>query len=204
MGGTMRFLGAALAVTLCALVAAGLVFGQESARKPECGGKLGFVNLANAIAETSDAKQAFSKMSARLAPRYAELSNMNKQIDETRKLLETGGGLSHREEQRKAQLDGEHLIRLLDLKNKAFEEDERAAKAEIDSRIRIRMTDMLVRYSEENGFTMMFDSSAANSPVIFGKSEIDLTELIVKLYDSAYPTKGAPAEARPAAPSEKP
>ncbi|HEY2820934.1 MAG TPA: OmpH family outer membrane protein [Candidatus Acidoferrum sp.] len=200
----MRSLSAFLGVSLCAFVAAGLVFGQESARKPECGGKLGFVNLTNAIAETSDAKEAFSEMSARLAPRYAELSDINKHLDEVRKLLETGGGLSHREEQRKAQLDGEHLMRLLDLKNKAIEEDERAAKAEIDGRIRIRMTNMLMRYSQENGFTMMFDSSVANSPVIFGKSEVDLTELIVKLYDSAYPTKGAPGEARPAAPAEKP
>jgi hypothetical protein len=66
------------------------------------------------------------------------------------------------------------------------------------------MTDMLMRYSEENGFTMMFDNSAANSPVIFGKSEIDVTELIVKLYDSAYPPKDAASESRPPAQSEKP
>ena len=200
----MRSLGAFLGVTLCGFVAAGLAFGQGSAGKPEGGAKLGFVNLTNAIAETADAKQALSAMQLRLGPRYAELSDINKQIDELRKLLMAGGGLSHREEQRKARLDGEHLMRVLDLKNKEIEEDERAAKAEIDSRIRTRMTDMLMRYSKENGFTMMFDSSTANSPVIFGKREIDVTEIIVKLYDSAYPAKDGVSESRPPATSGKP
>lgn len=201
----MRVLRAFLGVTLCAFVAAGLALGQgSSGGKPECGAKLGFVNLTNAIAQTADAKGALSAMQLRLGPRYAELSDINKQIDELRKLLMAGGGLSHREEQRKARLDGEHLMRVLDLKNKAIEEDERAAKAEIDSRIRMRMTDILMRYSEQNGFTMMFDSSAANSPVIFGKSEIDVTEIIIKLYDSAYPPKDASSESQSPATSGKP
>jgi hypothetical protein len=61
-----------------------------------------------------------------------------------------------------------------------------------------------MRYSEDNGFTMMLDSSTANSPVIFGKSEIDVTEIIVKLYNSAYPTKDVASEARSPATFEKP
>ena len=60
-----------------------------------------------------------------------------------------------------------------------------------------------------NGYTVVFDTSAQGSPVVYGSSQIDVTQEIVRLYDQAYPIKGgtaapsssAPPAAQPKAPA---
>jgi len=58
-------------------------------------------------------------------------------------------------------------------------------------RIGRKMMDVLDRYSRENGFVAVFDSSAQNSPILYASSNIDITQDIIKLYDQAYPVKAA-------------
>jgi len=69
------------------------------------------------------------------------------------------------------------------------------------------MMDVLDRYSRENGYVAVFDTSAQNSPILFASSGIDVTQDIIKLYDQAYPLKaGATASpaTKPAASTPKP
>jgi hypothetical protein len=62
------------------------------------------------------------------------------------------------------------------------------------------MMDVLDRYARENSMVAVFDSSAQNSPILFASTNIDITQEIIKLYDQAYPVKGAAAApAKPAA-----
>jgi hypothetical protein len=62
------------------------------------------------------------------------------------------------------------------------------------------MMDVLDRYSRENGFVAVFDSSAQNSPIIYASNNVDITQDIIRLYDQQYPLKGGSAPAtRPAA-----
>jgi hypothetical protein len=65
------------------------------------------------------------------------------------------------------------------------------------------MVDVLDRYSRENGFILMLDSSAQNTPILFASTNVDVTQDIVRLYDQAYPVKNAPAPAA-AKPAPKP
>ena len=55
------------------------------------------------------------------------------------------------------------------------------------------MMDVLDRYARENSMVAVFDSSAQNSPILFASTNIDITQEIIKLYDQAYPIKGATA-----------
>src|SRR5260370_35772095 len=55
------------------------------------------------------------------------------------------------------------------------------------------MMDVLDRYARENGFVVMLDNSAQNTPILFASTNIDVTQDIVRLYDQAYPVKGRPA-----------
>jgi hypothetical protein len=79
------------------------------------------------------------------------------------------------------------------------------------NRIGRKMLEVLDRYSKENGYGVVIDVSAQNTPVIYNASQIDITQQIIKLYDQAYPVKSAataapaaPAKPRPAAPKQPP
>jgi len=48
----------------------------------------------------------------------------------------------------------------------------------------------------ENGYLAVLDTSAQGSPVVYGSSQADITQDVVRLYDQAYPIKaGTPAAA---------
>ncbi len=69
-----------------------------------------------------------------------------------------------------------------------------------------KLLEVLDRYARENGYTVVLDSSAQGSPVVYGSAQSDITQEIVCLYDEAYLIKGsAPAcfGARASAPSRQ-
>ena len=66
-------------------------------------------------------------------------------------------------------------------------------------RIGRKMIDILDKYSKENGYSVVLDTSAQNTPVIYAANTVDVTQDIIKLYDQSYPVKNA-AAARPSTP----
>ena len=112
------------------------------------------------------------------------------------------------DEKAKMQREGELLSRRLQRGNDDLNEELNAAQGEIVDGIGRKMLEVLDRYSRENGYTAVLDTSAQGSPVVYGSSQSDITQEIVRLYDQAYPIKGgsaaAPAAPKPAAPAPAP
>src|SRR5450631_2197191 len=172
--------------------------------------KIGIINVRQAIVATSEGKQASAELQSQFAARQSELENMNKQIADLRQRLDSGKATLSPEEQARLTRQGEILARQLQRKQDEYQEDVNAAQGDVIDRIGRKMIDVLDRYSRENGYVIVFDSSAQNSPVLYKSTQIDVTQDIVRLYDQAYPAKGGttitpkPAAAKPAAPVTKP
>ena len=173
-------------------------------------GKTGVINIRQAIASTADGKQAGAELQSQFAARQNELEGMNKQINDLRQRLEAGRGKISDEESARLQRQGEVMARQLQRKQDEYQEDVNAAQAEVCDRVGRKMVDVLDRYARENGYVVILDSSAQNTPILFASTNIDVTQDIVKLYDGAYPVKaGAATTPKPAAkpatpPAQKP
>jgi len=169
-------------------------------------GKIGVINVRQAIASTAEGKQAGAELQSQFAPRQTELENLNKQISDLRQRLDTGAGKLSQDEQARLTRQGEFLTRQAQRKQDEYQEDVNAAQGEVFDRIGRKMVDVLDRYARENNFTVIMDSSAQNTPILFASTNVDVTQDIVRLYDGAYPVKagaGAPAP-KPAATTPKP
>src|SRR5262249_61831671 len=96
---------------------------------------------------------------------------------------------------------GHRLAGKAERKNNEPQEGGNAPAAHVVDCIGRKMMDVLDRYSRENGFTAVFDSSAQNSPIIYASNSIDVTQEIIRLYDQQYPIKSSSAApaAKPAA-----
>ena len=174
-------------------------------------GKVGVVDVRQAIVATSEGKQASAELQSQFAPRQSELEGLNKQIADIRQRLSVGADKLSADEGARSQRQGEVLSRQLQRKQDEYQEDVNAAQADVVDRIGRKLVDVLDRYSRENGFVIVFDSSAQNSPVLYKSTQIDVTQDIVRLYDQAYPVRGGtttpapkPAVTKPAAPATKP
>jgi len=172
--------------------------------------KIAVMNVRNAIVATAEGKQAQAQLQSQFAPKQSELQNLQKQIEDLQRRMSEGARTLSDDEKAKLQREGELMSRRLQRGNDDLNEELNAAQGEIVDGIGRKMLEVLDRYSRENGFTAVLDTSAQGSPVIYGSSQADITQEIVRLYDQAYPVKGgaaaAPAapKAAPAAPAKKP
>src|SRR5258707_4567896 len=161
--------------------------------------KIAVLNVRNAIVATAEGKQAQAQLQSQFAPKQNELQSTQKQVEDIQRRLSEGARTLSDEEKGKLQRQGELLTRRLQRDNDGLTEELNAAQGEIIDGIGRKMLDVLDRYARENGYVAVLDTSAQGSPVIYGSSQADITQDVVRLYDQAYPIKaGTPAAAAPA------
>ena len=191
------YLSAALAAA--SLIGAATLGAQST---PSAGssivGKVGVLNVRQAIIATAEGKQASAELQGQFASRQTELENMNKQINDIRQRLQAGEGKLSPEEAARLERQGTALQKQIQRKQEDYQEDVNASQQDVIERIGRKMMDVLDRYARENAYVAVFDSSAQGAP-IYVSNGIDVTADIVKLYDQAYPAKAAAAPAKPAA-----
>ena len=165
--------------------------------------KIAVLNVRNAIVATAEGKQAQALLQSQFAPKQNELQSTQKQIEEIQRRMSEGARTLSDDEKSKLQRQGELLSRRLQRDNDGLNEELNAAQGEIVDTIGRKMLDVLDRYARENGYVAVLDTSAQGSPVIYGSSQADITQDVVRLYDQAYPVKGG-APAASSAPTPKP
>jgi outer membrane protein len=191
-------------IRTAALAAAGVLSAAAAwAQAPAAAGaasptKVGVINIRSAIVTTAEGKQASAELQSQFAPRQTELENMNKQINDLRQRLAACEGKCSQDEITRLTAQGQRLAQQLDRRQNEYQEDVNAAQGEVVDRIGRKMVDVLDRYARENGLTLVLDSSAQNNPILYASTQIEVTQEIIRLYDSAYPVKAAPAPAKPA------
>lgn len=163
------------------------------------GNKVGVLSVRQAIVTTAEGKQASAELQSQFAARQSELENLNKQINDLRQRLQTGGDKLSQEEQGRLQRQGETLAKQAQRKQEDYQEDVNAAQQEVIDRIGRKMMDVLDRYARENGYVAVFDTSAQGSNIIYASNQVDVTQEIIRLYDQAYPVKASATPAKPAA-----
>src|SRR5580698_9429592 len=202
-----RNLGTLTALAMFCLAPVRGVRAQGAAAAAAAPSKIAVINVRNAIVATAEGKLAQAQLQSQFAPKQNELQNTQKQIEDLQRRMTEGARTLSDEEKGKMQREGELLTRRLQRGNDDLNEELNAAQGEVIDGIGRKMLEVLDRYSRENGYTVVLDTSAQGSPVVYGSSQSDITQDIVRLYDQAYPVKAAggsspaPKAAAPAAPA---
>jgi outer membrane protein len=162
--------------------------------------KVGVIDVRSAIVGTAEGKQASAELQSQFAAGQTELENLNKHVNDLRQRLQAGQGKLSPDEEGRLTQQGQRSAQQLERKQTEYQEDVNAAQAEVIDRIGRKLVDVLDRYARENGYVLMIDSSAQNSPILYKSTQIDVTQDIVRLYDQAYPLKATtpPAQPKPA------
>jgi outer membrane protein len=162
--------------------------------------KVGVINVQVAITSTADGKQAAAELQSQFAPRQTELDNLRKQIEDVQTRLRTGATTLSDEEKGRLARQGDQLTRTYQRKQQDSQDDFNEAQREVIDRIGRKMVDVLDKYSRENGFVIVLDTSSQNTPVVYAANQIDVTQEIIRIYDQAYPVKNAGTQPKSAAP----
>lgn len=178
--------------------------------------KVGVINVQVAITSTAEGKQAAAELQSKFAPRQTDLDNMRKQLDDLQTRLRTGQTTLSDDEKARLAREGDILTRSYQRKQQEAQDDFNDEQQEVVNRIGRKMMAILDKYSKDNAYAIIFDTSAQQTPVVYAANQIDVTQEIIRLYDQGNPVKGGggsgpgvsatpkPAAPKPAAPAPKP
>lgn len=192
-------------VGLGALLAAPVLWAQAGASSATTSApapsKIAVINLQVAIVGTAEGKQASEEIRAQFAPRQTELQNLQKQIEDIQRRVQAGATTLSDEEKARLSQQYTTLSRRYQRQSQDLTDDGNDVQQAEVNRIGQKMMTVLDKYAKANGYGVVIDSSAQNTPVVYAANQVDITQQIIKLYDDAYPVKAAtPAPAKPAAP----
>ncbi|MFZ0641071.1 MAG: OmpH family outer membrane protein [Candidatus Acidiferrales bacterium] len=186
-----------LVTVVAVLLAIPAAWAQAGGSADAPSGKVAVISLQEAIAATAEGKQVSQQLAAQFAPRMTELQNIQKQLTDIQQRLQAGANTLSAEEQARLQRQGSELQRRGQRESQDLQDDRTDASQDAINHIGQRMMPILNKYAKQNGYGVVIDDSAQNTPVVYFADQIDITQQIVKLYDDAYPVK--PAAAPPAA-----
>jgi outer membrane protein len=160
--------------------------------------KVGTISMQAAVLATAEGKQASAGLQTQFAARSAELQKLQKQLEDLQAKVQSPT-LSEPERAR-LQREGEAMNRAYQRKQQYFQDDLNAAQQEIGGTIGRKLLEVINQYARENGYAVILDTSAQQTPVVWGAAQADVTQEITKRYDQSHPVKADVSPTKPATP----
>lgn len=179
-------------IGVIALLLVPAIWSQVGSSRAPAPVRVGTISLQAAIVNTAEGKQASAELQTQFAARSTELQNMQKQIQDIQAKLRSSQQVLSEGETGRLQREAERLTRTFQRKQQYFQDDLSAAQQDIMNNIGRKLEDVLSKYSKENGYSVILDTSSQQTPVVYGAPQVDVTEEITKLYDQSHPAKSAP------------
>ena len=205
----MKIRNAGMAALAMLLIVPAAWAQAESSAPAAATGKIAVINLQAAIAGTEEGKEASKQLQAQFASRQTELENLRKQIADLQQRLQAGQTTLSDEEKARLASQGNILTRKFQRQQQDLQDDGNDAQQLAINRIGQKMMTVLDKFAKQNGYGLILDdgTSAQSAPVVlYSANQVDVTQQIIKLYDTSYPVKAAaPAASRPGTskPSQK-
>jgi len=172
------------------------------------GTKVGTINIQDAIFGSNEGQRDMQGLQKKYEPKQAELKNQNDELEALKKQLTT--------QQDKLNADAlDNLKKQIESKQKSFDrsvqdfqEEVGGQQQDIAKRVLQKMAPMIIKYSQDNGFGIIVDTSKPwpESNVLWWNPEaVDITKAVVEAYNvqSGVPAPAAQgAAARPVTPTK--
>lgn len=182
------------------------------AQAPAAGGaaptKVAVINLSEAMARTKEGQEVAKKINDKFGPKKADFDKRQQDIEQATDKLNKGRATMS--EDARNQLTADINKKSTDLKR--FGEDSQAEMDADEGRatqeLQQKMSPILQQYAIQNNFAVVIDVGQ-QSPVLWYASAINITDVLVALYDQSHPVASAggvapPPPSKPAAPPAAP
>jgi outer membrane protein len=145
--------------------------------------KIAIINFQQAVAATNEGQRNFAQLRVKFEPKQAQLKAQSDEIDSLKKQLQDAGATLSEPER-------DSRLRTIDEKTKSLQRSAEDAQNEASG----AMNDMyqalaqkvyavLDTYSNQNKFTVVLDTSAQQTPVLWANGSTDITKQIVDAYN---------------------
>lgn len=177
------------------------------ATPPPASGKVGTINIQDAIFGCNEGRRDMDALQKKYEPKQTELKSENDELEGLKKQLSTTQDKLNEESlaNLKKQIEGKQ--KTFDRNVQDAQEEVGNQQQDIASRILSKMAPLVVKYAQENGFTLIVDTSKPwpQSPVLWWNPDaVDITKNVVEAYNVqsgvAAPAAASGGAAKPVVP----
>jgi outer membrane protein len=159
--------------------------------------KVAIINFQQAVAATNEGQRNFAQLRTKFEPKQAQLKAQNDEIDSLKKQLQDAGSSLSEPER-------ESRLRTIDEKTKSLQRSAEDAQNEASGamndmyqQLAQKVYAVLDAYSNQNKFTVVLDTSAQQTPVLWANGSVDITKAIVEAYNAKSGVPPQPAATAP-------
>lgn len=202
-----RFILPAALLTVTALAQTGTAAAANPAAPASSATtRIGIINIQNAIVLTNEGRRDFESLQKKFEPTQSTLNNLNQEIDNLKKQLQTQGEKLNEQARNDMVKSIEAKTKTLQRQAEDAQADFQAQQNEIANRIGGKLLEVLDKYAKQGGYSVILDVSGQQSPVLWASQTTDVTQEIVNSYNaqSSVPPPAPGAAAKPAGSSSRP
>lgn len=166
-------------------------------------GKVGIINMQNAIFNTQEGQKAFDDLNKKFQPRRDDIQRQNQEIQALQEQIQRQGMTLSDEEQLRLRRELEDKSKLLKRATEDATSDYQNETQDLIQRLGQKMVRIVQEFAQQNGYSLVLEEAQIGRPY-FINPEMDLTEEISKRYDAAYPVETAAAATGATTPAPKP
>jgi outer membrane protein len=167
--------------------------------------RIAIIAFQQAVAATNEGQRNFGQLRTKFEPKQAALKAQSDEIDSLKKQLQDAGSTLSEPER-------DSRLRTIDEKTKSLQRSAEDAQNEASTamndmyqQLAQKVYAVLDAYSNQNKFTIVLDTSAQQTPVLWANQASDITKQVVEAYNAKsgvppQPAAGAPAAPRPSTP----
>src|SRR5271168_291766 len=164
--------------------------------------KIAIIAFQQAVAATNEGQRNFAQLRVKFEPKQAALKAQSDEIDSLKKQLQDAGATLSEPER-------DSRLRTIDEKTKSLQRSAEDAQNEASTamndmyqQLAQKVYAVLDAYSNQNKFTIVLDTSAQQTPVLWANQSSDITKAVVEAYNAKsgvppQPAAGAGAAPRP-------
>ena len=169
-------------------------------------GKVGTINIQEAIVACNEGQRDMGALQKKYEPKQTELKTQNDELESLKKQLDTQGPKLNEDAAATLRKQIESKQKSFDRSVQDAQEEVGNQQQEIAGRILNKMAPLIVKYAQDNGYTMIIDTSKPwpQSPVLWWNPDaVDITKNVVDAYN-VQSGVAAPPSATGSAPKPAP
>jgi Skp family chaperone for outer membrane proteins len=172
------------------------------ASAPARGLSIGWVDLERVVQTSAEGKIASAKVQALTQKKSGELGEKNKQLQAAQQKLQAGGTVLNDSARTQLEREVERLNIDLQRMQQDAQQELQELQAELQAEFMKKLSPIIERVVKERNINMLF--SRVEAGIVFADPALDLTEELIKRFDSTVGTPAPAAGAKPSAPAPAP
>jgi Skp family chaperone for outer membrane proteins len=189
--------------SVLALFCLTLAAGRAPAQTAAAPGKIGILNAEAALFSTKDGQAAGEEIKKRFEPKAAELQKKESELRDIQDQMNRGQNTMAPAALDELRKKGEAKKKVFDRDKQDLDDEYQAFSAKLQGELSEKLKKVIDKFGQDNGFTLILNVSAQDTPVVYFANEIDVTQAIIEAYDKTQITsvsKPAISPVKPAAP----